>query len=498
MHWMPAFPRSRLLWAGAAAFTLVVVGWVAYWLLVPYTAVFPVDLTVYLDGGLIVREVAPYYDPHAASPLYDWGGYSDLALKFTYTPFAAVAFALVSFASASADTAASVVVSIASLVLALWFALGGLGRQASPAGQDGPGGRAGLVPWDRAGRAGVTLLCAAAVFWTQPVLRNLNLGQVNVVLMALILWDLCQPSARRSGRARWWKGFGTGVAAGIKLVPLVFVPYLVATRRLREAAATLAGFACTVALGFAVLPRDSTDWWLDGVFAKGSRTGFVGWAGNQSLYALITRLSGSIAAGTVPWLIAAAVVGVAGITAAAVVSRAGHEVPALLLTALTGLLVSPISWDHHWVWIAPGFLAAVVYARRYWRQARRRAWWLIGLAAGILVVFGGWPDALWEKARNLGRFSLGFLWAPPNTDPILYVEHGDQPSFVEYHWHGLWLLAGNAYILAGLAMFAGMCALAHGLWRSRRRQAPPGPQPARWRLRPRQAEPAIGQPAGNG
>jgi alpha-1,2-mannosyltransferase len=457
---MPAFPRSRLLWAGAAAFTLVVAGWVTYWLLVPYTAVFPVDLTVYLDGGFIVRELAPYYDPHAASPLYDWGGYSDLSLKFTYTPFAAVAFALASFASTSVVTAASVVVSIAALVAALWFTLGALGRQQAR------GGQGGLVRWDRAGRAGVTLLCAAALFWTQPVLRNLNLGQVNVVLMALILWDLCQPGAGRSGNPRWWKGFATGIAAGIKLVPLVFVPYLLATRRFREAALTLAGFAFTIALGFAVLPRDSTDWWLDGVFAKGSRTGFVGWAGNQSLYALITRLSGSIAAGTVPWVIAAAIVAACGIAAAAALARAGHEVPALLTTALTGLLVSPISWDHHWIWIAPGFLTAVVYATRYWGAARRRAWWLIGLAAGILIVFGAWPDALWEKARNLGRFSLGFLWAPPNTDPVLYVEHGDQPWFAEYHWHGLWLLAGNAYILAGLAMFVGLCGVALAVRRS--------------------------------
>jgi alpha-1,2-mannosyltransferase len=147
-------------------------------------------------------------------------------------------------------------------------------------------------------------------------------------------------------------------------------------------------------------------------------------------------------------------------------------VPALLVTALTGLLVSPISWDHHWVWVAPGFAAAVAYAARYWRPARRRAWALTGLAAGLLVAFGAWPDAMWESARNLGRFSLGVLWAPPNTNPILYVEHGDQPSFAEYHWHGLWLLTGNAYILAGMAVFLAMvaCAISAG-----RRRAAAGP-----------------------
>jgi alpha-1,2-mannosyltransferase len=438
---LPATPlasHTRLLWAGIAAFAVVLAAWIAYWLLDPYTAVFTVDLTVYRDGGLIVREVAPYYDPHAASPLYDWGGYSDLALKFTYTPFAAVAFALASFLPDAALTAVSVAVSVAALLAALWFTLGALARYLPP------GWRA---------RAGITLLCAAAVFWTQPVLRTFNLGQVNLVLMAAIMWDLCQPDTWRGGRARWWKGALTGVAAGIKLVPLIFVPYLLATRRFREAAATLGGFAVTIALGFAVLPSDSATWWLHGVFLKGGRAGFLAWAGNQSLRGAISRLAGSISAGAVPWAVAVLVVLAAGIAAAALLSRAGHEVPALLMTALTGLLASPISWDHHWVWIAPGLAAAVAYAAASWRAARRRAWWLIALAAAILATFGGWPDALWESARNLGRLSLGFLWSPPNTNPLLYVEHGDQPSFVEYHWRGLDLLAGNAYVLAGLALF---------------------------------------------
>jgi alpha-1,2-mannosyltransferase len=209
------------------------------------------------------------------------------------------------------------------------------------------------------------------------------------------------------------------------------------------------------------------------VFLKGDRTGFTGWAGNQSLRALITRMAGSIASATPYWALAAAAVLVLGIAAAAWASRAGHEVPALLVTALTGLLASPISWDHHWVWVAPAFATAVAYAARQRRLARPRAWALAGLAAGLLIVFGAWPDAIWESARNLGRFSLGVLWAPPNTNPILYVQRGDQPTFVEYHWHGLWLLTGNAYVLAGLAIFAAMVTWAISL--SRRRAAPGSP-----------------------
>ena len=191
------------------------------------------------------------------------------------------------------------------------------------------------------------------------------LGQVNLVLMALIIWDLCQPDTSKS---RWWKGFGTGVAAGIKLVPLIFIPYLLLARKFRQAAMACAGFAFTVLLGFVILPKDSTKWWFDGLFVQGGRTGFTGWAGNQSLDGLITRLTGSVNAAKPAWIVAAVLVGVAGVTGAALLDRKGYPLPGLLLAALTGLLVSPISWDHHWVWIAPGALVAAHYAVQAWRR----------------------------------------------------------------------------------------------------------------------------------
>ena len=179
-----------------------------------------------------MRHVRPWYDPHLAAPLYDWRGYENLHLKFTYPPFAAVVFAVVSLIPWRVLPALSVAVNIAALLAALWFTFGGLGY------------RRGLT------RLGATLLAAAAVFWTEPVIRTLYLGQVNLVLMALIIWDLSQPDTRRSGASRWWKGAGVGVAAGIKLVPLIFIPYLLLTRRFRAAAVACAAFAATVAAGF--------------------------------------------------------------------------------------------------------------------------------------------------------------------------------------------------------------------------------------------------------
>ena len=437
-------PGTRLVKAGVIAFAAVVASWLVFEAV--NGALSLVDLTVYRDGGLIVRHVQPYYDPHAYAPLYNWGGFSPLALKFTYTPFAAIAFAVISFLPCGVIVDGSVVVNMAALVAALWVTLRALGYT------------------DRRVRLGVTLLAAAATFWLQPVVRTIYLGQINLILMAAIMWDLLQPDQTASGRRRWWKGALTGVAAGIKLVPLIFVPYLLITRRFREAAAAVAGFIVTIAIGFAVLPHDSSKWWLHGMFmADGNRTGFMGWAGNQSLRAIITRFAGSIAAGQAPWIAAAVVALAVGLTTAYLLNRAGYPVPALLATALTGLLVSPVSWDHHWVWVALAVAVAAHYAIAFARRApstggARRAWtlsaarWLWALAAGMVFFFAAWPDAIWENARTLGNFSLGFLWAQANTNPIKFAQHGDQPSYVEYHWHGFQLLWGNAFILAGVAL----------------------------------------------
>ena len=499
----------RLAVAGIIAFAVILGSYLACMAAHPALwTLDPVDLGVYRSGGLIVRHVRPLYDPHLSAPLYDWRGYQGLHLKFTYPPFAAVVFALVSFIPWRALPDISVLVNIAALVAALWFTFGGLGY------------RRGLT------RLGATLLTAAAVFWTEPVLRTIYLGQVNLVLMALIIWDVCQPDTRRSGGCRWWKGAGVGVAAGIKLVPLIFIPYLLLTRKFRAAAVACAAFAATVAAGFVAVPADSARWWLGGLFFNGGRTGFVGWEGNQSLRALLTRLAGSVAGAQPVWLAVALVTAVAGLACAALLDRAGHPLPGLLACALTGLLASPISWDHHWVWIAPGVAVAAAYAVRAMRAPGARGlagvaldatgagsaaprgpgtgpargsatasgmpasapaapvpgaapapapgparllwhrallwpaagYW--GMAAAMLVLYGAWPGSLWGEPQDLGQFSLGVLWQPPSTDPEVYYRYGDRPWFVEYHWHGIELLTGNAFLLGGLVLFGVLIAAA--------------------------------------
>jgi len=230
------------------------------------------------------------------------------------------------------------------------------------------------------------------------------------------MWDLCQPD---TGKSRWWKGFGTGIAAGIKLTPLIFIPYLILARKFRQAAMACAGFAFTVLLGFVILPRDSTKWWFDGLFAQAKRTGFAGWAGNQSLNGLITRLAGSIDGGRTAWIAADVLVVAAGVVVAGLLDRKGYAMLGLLTAALTGLLVSPISWDHHWVWIVPGAVVAGHYAVQAWRRGAPKAAWAIGLLAVAIVADKLVPREPAQPRHRLARPGLDPEEHEPGLVPVV-------------------------------------------------------------------------------
>jgi alpha-1,2-mannosyltransferase len=425
-------PGSRLLLAGAAGLTAALALYAAVIATHPAGIVLRwFDLRVYLQAGLAAR--------HAPATLYDWQ--SAPGIRFTYTPFAAAVFAGLSWLPWPAVTWPMLAVSVLAVTATAWLALRGLG-------------------WQGRRRAGAALAITAVALWTEPVQRALHLGQVELVLMALAAADLSGP-----GR-RWWRGIGIGVAAGIKLVPLIFLPYLAATRRWRQAAVAAATFAATAGLGAAMLPQASAQWWLGPAFLRPGRTGFVPFVANQSLRALAARTAGSLAASGGAWLAAAVVTGAAGLAAAAILHRTGRPVAGWVTCALTGLLVSPVSWDHHWVWLVPGLAVLVDLAARA-RGMARWAWWgLAGLLAGI---FGAWPG-LWFPGGPL--LPSGLIWYAPGSGAAA----GSHP---EYHWHGLTWLAGNAYLLTGLALLAGVAAAAA---RCQRRTGPvPRARTGNWR-----------------
>jgi alpha-1,2-mannosyltransferase len=387
------------------------------------------DLQVYLGGA--------HEALHHSHSLYTWVFEKHPGIQFTYTPFAALAFAAGLALPFTGLMAIVTVVSLFALVATIWIAFRQLG-------------------WEKTSRLGATMLLSGLLLWTEPVQRALFLGQVELVLMALVVWDLCQPDRRR------WKGAATGIAAGIKLVPLLFIAYLLLTRRFKQAAVAAGAFVVTVIIGFIALPNASVTWWLDGNFFQAGRTGFVGSEQNQSLRGIMTRLIGSVNGTVAPWLLVAIVVGLLGLAAAVILDQRGYTFAGLMAAALTALLVSPISWDHHWVWIAPGLaliVDAAVRAGRAGQTGLRAAWY--ALAAAVLVLFAAWPDFWNAKA---GLLQGGLI----NYAPAAGFPSGDNPAYKEYHWHGLQLIAGNLELLVGLGLFVVVVAVALRLFRSAR------------------------------
>jgi alpha-1,2-mannosyltransferase len=142
----------------------------------------------------------------------------------------------------------------------------------------------------------------------------------------------------------------------------------------------------------------------------------------------------------------AILVGVIGVLAAAVLYQSGEPACGWVLCALTGLLASPISWDHHWVWMVPVLVVCVDAAVRAGR-ARRWVFWTA--ACAVVAVFYDWPGKVHGNGPLVPRGLLPLVYGP-----------GEHPYAEVYHWHGAEVLLGNAYVLGGLVVFAAMIAAA--------------------------------------
>jgi alpha-1,2-mannosyltransferase len=310
------------------------------------------DLHVYRMGGEAALHGASLYQLSYAG------------LPFTYPPLAAALFAVVAVLP-WALAATLLTVATAIIFPALFY----LALRLPP-----------VSSWlDRGDAWRLALAAATAGIWLEPVRTTLGYGQVDVLLAAAVLYDLSLPDGARR------KGIAIGLAAGFKLTPAIFVPYLLLTRRYRAAATAAAAFAATVALGYAVLPAPSSYFW-NAAFLNPGRISKIDNDENQSLLGGISRTLHSTMVFW-PWLLVAAVVAVVGLGLAARAQRRGDEGLGFSLCAITGLLISPMSWTHHWVLAVPALLLAALALYRN-RAASPLAWRLGGGALAVLAIVG--------------------------------------------------------------------------------------------------------------
>ncbi len=363
------------------------------------------DLDVYRDGARHVMAGLPLY----TEPVIH-------GLLYTYTPFSTLMFIPFGLLPGGIDKYLWMGVNVVLLAVIVALCLRMLG-------------------YCLTGRVlAVSALLACSFVFLEPVRTTLFYGQINLVVMALVLWD-----ASRDERSRL-KGIGVGIAAGIKLTPTYFVLYYLALRQWRAAAVATVTIAATIGVSWAVLPRDSWQYWTE-TFFDSTRIADEGHAANQSLRGALTRIIGEPTPGWL-WLLLAAIIIAVSLWVVARLHRGGETLLAVTIAGFTASVVSPFSWSHHWVWFVP---LAVYLAHR----ALTNAWWWLGVLA-LFGVAGSWAY------QFPGRLVVGLYLFPPTWIP--------------------WDVLVNLYVLAYAAILAGAAAIARRLPRDRapRRHTPAG------------------------
>lgn len=316
--------RALLVTAALVAVALAGLRWVN-----PATWIF-VDLHVFVRGA---ESVLGGRNLYAAAPG---------TLPFTYPPFAALVFAPLGVLSVVTVQWVWTIVGIASLAVIVWTSV----RVSYP-----------QVPRRR--RMAWTAVLMVAALGLEPVQRTLVLGQINLILAMAVLVDLFVLPPR-------WRGVLIGVAAGIKLTPAFFALAFLLRRDWPSLTRSALGFVATAAFGAVLLPSASRQYWSGGIVDLEKFGSYAVLPSNQSLRAALVRMA--VPDHDIVFVLVPATVGVVVLSVFAahrLLSR--HEVLAAVTCLGAGsVLISPISWTHHWVWVVP---VLVVLAQRRWYAA---------------------------------------------------------------------------------------------------------------------------------
>lgn len=351
------------------------------------------DLKIYMSA---MRWWADGHD------LYDYAQSDKLqgALYFTYPPFAALL--LRPFAGLPLGVTAGLFTAgtVAAIAVTTWWLVRPL---------------ADARGWPRWYAAGLAI---PLVFLIEPTRETITFGQINMLLIVLILADLLIAVPGK------WRlaGAGIGLATALKLFPGIFIVYLLITRRWRAAAVAAGAAAGATLLAAAVTPRASWQFWTEALWST-ERVGRTDYTGNQSLQGLLARLWAPAEPSRLVWLVLVVLVAGLGLWRAARAARAGDEVAGLALTGLVAALISPITWPHHVYWFVPALVALVGAASAPGPARRRVALLAIAISGYAVAAFG---------VVSFVDFGL----APEPTDEV-----------------GEFLLR-NAYVLAALVLLA--------------------------------------------
>jgi alpha-1,2-mannosyltransferase len=399
---------SRLQATAPALLILSVLARLAWSYLMPNGANF-VDLHVYLGGAAAIDHPGTLYSYVYADQT------PDFPLPFTYPPFAAVVFYPLHLLPFGLVAFLWQIATMAALYGAVRISQRLIGVAA------GAGQR-------------VAMLWTAITIWIEPLRSTFDYGQINVLLMLGVLWAVYT--------TRWWlSGLLVGVAAGIKLTPAISGVYFVGARRWAAAVFSALVFVATVGVSVLVV-GDQTRYYFTELLGDAHRVGPIATSFNQTWRGGISRILGHDAGFGPPVLAAIAVTAVLAVLAWRALDGP-DQLGKLLVVELFGLLLSPISWTHHWVWVVPLMIWAIH------GPPRRRP--------GAPIVGWGW----------LALTIIGVPWLLSFAQPTIWQ--------ISRPWYLAW--AGLAYVVAAVATLIWIAV------NGRRDTGPDLPAPQRRRVR---------------
>ncbi|MEV6772855.1 glycosyltransferase 87 family protein [Nocardia sp. NPDC051030] len=347
-----------------------------------------IDLQVYRNGARAWLDGKDIYGPMPQV--------FGIGLPFTYPPLAALFFAPLALMPLVVAEWAVLATSMVALGATLWVVLDRV-RPAMP----------------RVTQISLAIIGVALLQLLEPIRQTYGFGQINVVLMAAIALDCLVR------KPFWPRGMLIGIAVAVKLTPAGYLLFFLLQQDWKAVGAQVRA-ACTpfsargalaaivlpakaiprpaltlvlstagaIAVGWLIFPKDSPQYW----FHTLSDTGRIGppwFAGNESLKGFAFRLGVSDSVATLIWV----VLSVLAVALAAIWMKrlldAGARAAALMVNAGAVLLISPVSWSHHWVWIAPALIVAADAIAR-----GRRSPLFLGATALAVLMFAVGPQWL--------------------------------------------------------------------------------------------------------
>jgi alpha-1,2-mannosyltransferase len=333
-----------------------------------------VDLGTYLMGG------AHAFKANLYQVLYPPTG-----LGFTYPPFAAILSAPLAHLPLRVDQVAVSWINVGLLFGLLAVCL----RAVVPTLE-----RRVVVWW--------ALVLVLPVGLLDPIRETVLLGQVNLLVVLLVVADMTLdlPLPR---------GVLVGLAAAIKITPIILIPYLFLTRQSKAGWRATGVFVAAAGVGAAASPHASWRYWSHELWNP-AHTGNVAWIGNQGIVGVVARAVGRQLTTTSTFALVV-VMGGFGLAVASVAYRRWSPLLGLLVVEATESLASPVSWSHHFVWVV---LLIVWLALGADRPTHGDRW-----AVGVAVVF--WAAPMWWVHHGSALTFAGRGWLIPVADSFFFA-----------------------------------------------------------------------------